>query len=248
MLLVIVVIVFISMLYLLLIQLIEHAVASFIFAMIGGVYFYKKGYNYISKKIEIEMEESLDRIRRGKLFYAVDGLLEVKNIYKKWRFFFSKTIDGQIGMLYYMTLNYKKAAPFLERAMSTDWMAKTMLAVIAYKKKDYEKMDKVFEKALRYSFNSSFVWSVWAYCYWRMGKIDHAIQILSRARGSFGTFKGYFGGTEEKIVYNLTNIRNGKKMKMNVFGQDWNMLHLEQGKYVDFGPGQVTRFGRKGFH
>ena len=219
---------------------------SCVISLACGCELYRRISKFISNKITHDIEKAMDKIHRRNFPHAIEKFNQIKQRYKYLRLFLSRTIDGQIGIVYYMSLNYKKAPLYLERAMQTDWMAKTMLAVIAYKRKDYEKMDKIFSRLVRYMPRQSFLWSVWAYCHWRIGNIDRAISILNKGRDAFGAFRGYFGGYDKNIVENLTCIRGGKKMKMGNYGQNWQLLNLEPAEVVRFPPGK-SRFTIQGF-
>ena len=95
-----------------------------------------------------------------------------------------------------------------------------MLAVLACKKKDYAKMDKIFETAARYSPRQGLLWSVWAYCHWKAGHTSKAIDILVSGQKKLGN-------SDSHLIANLNNLQNNKKMKMNGYGQEWYQFHLE---------------------
>lgn len=174
----------------------------------------------IGKKIGFLMKDLESDLKKGQVDRALLILEKTKNNFKNWQFFLSSSIDGQIGTIYYMKNQLKKAKPYLEKAFVRHWVAKAMLAVIYYKERNFKKMDEVFEKASKYNKKSGLLWSLWAYCLWRNGEEEKAIKILN-------TGKDYLGDGDPILVSNLLSLQNQKKMKMKGYHEQWYQFQLE---------------------
>jgi tetratricopeptide (TPR) repeat protein len=174
----------------------------------------------IAKKLELAMKSLQEDLMKGHIDRAVKKLKEVKNLYGRWQFFLSSTIDGQIGSIYYMKGQYQTAKPYLERAFVRHWIAKAMLALIYYRERKMNKMNEVFEHATRYVKKAGLLWSLWAYCVWRNGEIDRAISILTKG-------KSYLNESDPHLIQNLLSLQNQKRMKMKAYGEQWYQFQLE---------------------
>ncbi|MES2504601.1 MAG: hypothetical protein V4534_06970 [Myxococcota bacterium] len=197
---------------------------SFIAAIIPAVIVTLVVYFFAARKIALgaqaEMMAAVSEIQKGRIDRGIALLQDVKKRYGNWQFFTASAIDGQIGSLYFMRQDFGRARPFLQKSFAKHWSARAMLAILAYKNKDYTKMDKVFESATRYSAKQGLLWSLWAYCHWKLGHNSKAIDILA-------TGQKKLGDSDKNLIANLNNLQNNKKMKMTGYGQEWYQFHLE---------------------
>ena len=138
----------------------------------------------------------------------------------RWQFLTHAQIDAQIGMIHYVREDFKTAQPYLERALSRLWIPKAMLGALQYKKKDVAAMRQSFEKAVSVGKKQGLAWSVYAWCEWKLGNAERAIDILGRGDKALK-------GDDEKIKANLLSLQNGKKLKMKPYGDQWYQFHLE---------------------
>ena len=102
-----------------------------------------------------------------------------------------------------------------------NWVARVMLAVLHYKKKDMAKMDQEFDAAARFNKKQGVLYGVWAWCHWKNDNTQRAIQILSQGDTELE-------GKDERLRQNLLNLQNGKKMKMKGYAEQWYQFHLEK--------------------
>lgn len=174
----------------------------------------------VALKAQTAMTYAISEIQKGRIDRGIALLEDVKKQYGYWQFFTSSAIDGQIGSLHYMRQDFPRAKPYLEKSFARHWNARAMLAVLAFKKKDYAKMDKIFDTATRYSSKQGLLWSVWAYCHWKAGNTSKAIDVLVSGQKKLGN-------SDSHLIANLNNLQNNKKMKMNGYGQEWYQFHLE---------------------
>lgn len=195
-------------------------IAAIIPALVVAIVIYFFMARKVAVKAQAAMMQAVSEIQKGRVDRGIALLEDVKKRYAYWQFFTASAIDGQIGSLHYMRQEFSKAKPYLEKSFSKHWNARAMLAVLAFKKKDYAKMDKIFETAARYSPKQGLLWSVWAYCYWKAGNTSKAIDVLVSGQKKLGS-------SDSHLIANLNNLQNNKKMKMNGYGQEWYQFHLE---------------------
>jgi tetratricopeptide (TPR) repeat protein len=181
-------------------------------------------YFLIARRLQKGMEKlalkAQAELQKGRIDAAIGVFETIKTRYGKWQLFTNSMIDGQIGGIYYMRQDFDKAKPYLEKAFIRHWVARAMLAVICFKKRDYKAMDKHFEKAAAYSPKQGLLWSLWAYCHYRLGHVDRAIAILLEG-------KKKLGDADSKLNANLLSLQNEKKMKMRGYGDQWYQFMLE---------------------
>lgn len=174
----------------------------------------------ISKRLESAMLEAQAEMQKGRIDRGLALLNNAKNKYKYWQFFTESSLNGQIGSIYFVRKEFEKSKPYLEKAFIRHWIARGMFAVLLYRKKDYAAMDKVFGKALSYSSKQGLLWSTWAFCHWKAGHNDKAIDILLQGQKKLGD-------SDTKLTANLINLQNNKKMKMRGYGEQWYQFQLE---------------------
>jgi hypothetical protein len=192
----------------------------------------------ISKKLERYMYDVQLDLQRRNIDQAIVKLFFLKRQFGKWQFFINSSIDGQIGSIYYIQSNYIKAEPYLKKSFSRHWIAKSMLGILYYRKKEYNNMDKIFESAVRYSSKQGLLWSVWAYCLVKSRKNNQAINVLLRA-------KNKLGNSDLRITQNLINLQNKKKMKMRSYGEQWYQFQLEVSPQLRQMQNKSIRFSRR---
>lgn len=182
-----------------------------------GFFLYKIISDLLEKKFSIIQR----LILQGHYQEAVELLKIMKNKYKFWHFFLVNVIDGQIGSIYYIQEDYKKAETFLENSYKKLWISRTMLAIIQYKNKDYKKMDLIFADIVKQSPTQELLWSVWSYCKYQSGYPESAINILIKGKEKIIEVSNHF-------INNISFIKNKKKMKMKNYGDQWYQFNLEQ--------------------
>lgn len=204
--------------------------------VLAGTFFFIS--RRVAKNMEKSMYEAQNEFQKGRIDRGLAMLEDLKNRYGKWQFFAESAMDGQIGSIHYMRQEFDRAKPYLERSFAKHWIAKAMLAVMAFKKRDYANMDKLFESATRYSAKQGLLWSIWAYCHWKLGETNKAIEILNNA-------KKKLGDSDPNLDANLISLKNSKKMKMKGYGEQWYQFHLEVPPQLKEMQSQRVRFARR---
>ena len=186
------------------IKLLIGTVASILPGIIIFAIIYISISKIITKKIENENKKSLTKIKNKHYSQGIGLLLQVKKKYKNWQFFSSSSIDAQVGSIYYMLQDFKKSKSFLKNTLFKFWTAKVMLAIIEFKKKNYKKMDKIFEKTSKHCKKEGLFWCTWAFCHYKIKNQQKAINILV-------TGKKKIKDSDKILNDNIKNLQNKKK-------------------------------------
>ncbi len=174
----------------------------------------------LAKKLEPMMQDMQKAILNGKIETAINQLKFIKKKYAKWQFFLSSTIDGQIGSILYMRSHFNEAKPYLQKSFMRHWVARAMLALIYYRERKYKEMDEIFSGLTKVVKKAGLLWSLWAYCTWRIGNTQKAVEILAMG-------KKYLQEQDPHLSQNLLSLQNDKKMKMKLYGEQWYQFLLE---------------------
>lgn len=162
-------------------------------------------------------------------------ILEDAYKWKRWTPFVEGQIAGQIGTLYFIDKRFDEARPHLEKSSARNWVAKAMLGVLHFKKKDETAMVAAFEEAVKHSGKESLLWNLYAYCLYKRQRRDEAIAVLNRGIEKMGE--------EARTAKNLAAVQNSKGMKMRGWNEMWYQFHLEKPPAVN--PLQQKQFGGK---
>ncbi|PJB31471.1 MAG: hypothetical protein CO109_09805, partial [Deltaproteobacteria bacterium CG_4_9_14_3_um_filter_65_9] len=84
--------------------------------------------------------------------------------YARWQFLVEQQINGNIGILLYSSRRMEDAVPFLKTSFYKNWIAQAMLACIHFKRREYDAMEEVFEKAVKANEKESLLWATYAWC------------------------------------------------------------------------------------
>lgn len=138
--------------------------------------------------------------------------------FAKWQFLVREQIDSQIGVIYYTNKQFDLAEPYLKNAFSKNWMAMSMLAAMHYKNGDMEQVKKVMKKGIKGAPKEGFMYSLYAYFLLEKGEKEEAVTILSKGKDR--------NPADERLSSNLDAVKNGKKIKMQNYGNYWLQMHL----------------------
>lgn len=180
-------------------------------------------YIYLARRTMKQVEAIVTRAQQDLQGQNIDRGIEVlKEAYPlgKWQLFVTGQVDAQIGTVLYMSQRFNEAEPFLKRAFKKNWVAQAMLGTLYYKQKKYDKMEAAFKEAVIANKKESLLWNLYAYCMWKSGQRDKAIEVLNQAIEKIGE--------EKRTQKNLTALQNGRKMKMRSWNMAWYQFHLDR--------------------
>jgi tetratricopeptide (TPR) repeat protein len=138
-----------------------------------------------------------------------------------WQFLVAAQLHSNIGILLYLRQDMDAALPHLEKSFSRNWIARGMLAVSRYKKRDLDGMRKIFEGALKSNKKEGVLWSAYAWILEKEGRHEEAIRVLGRGVA--------VNKADEKLKTSLQALQNGKKLKLGkLYGEQWFQFLLER--------------------
>jgi hypothetical protein len=162
---------------------------------------------------------------------AMDRAIGVlRNAYKVglWQFGVKSQIDAQIGQLLFMDKRFDQARPYLTTGFARIWTTRTMLAVCHFKGKEWAKMSAAFDEAMKNNKKQGIVYSVYAWCLMQAKSMGDASERQNKALAVLSQGKEATDGKDPILLRNLDAVRNGKKLNMGGYQQQWWMFHLEQ--------------------
>jgi predicted Zn-dependent protease len=175
-------------------------------------------FRFFSKKIQAVMEVVQRDMMANRIDKAI-RTLESTYPYAKWMFYHKAMINAQIGSIYYLKRDFSKAFGYLQNGFSRHWGAMGMLAICYMHKNNASKMIATFDKALTATRNEPVLWEVYAFCLNKTGKKEKAITVLEKGLKKIKD--------HENMTANLAALKEGKKMKMQAYGDLWYQFHLE---------------------
>jgi Tfp pilus assembly protein PilF len=99
-------------------------------------------------------------------------------------------------------------------------MAKAMHAALYYQRKEYDRMEKSFEAAVKTGKKDGVVWAAYAWCLSQLKEREKAMKVMARAVEA--------NPSDEKLKAGLTALQNDKKLRMKAFEPLWWQFGLEE--------------------
>jgi tetratricopeptide (TPR) repeat protein len=171
------------------------------------------------KRLEALFEGMQREVQAQKFDKAIQTL-ESGFALAPWQFLVAAQLHSNIGILQYIRKDFDAALPHLAKSFSRNWIARGMLAVARYKKRDLAGAKKVFEDAVKVNKKEGVLWAAYAWVLENEGEHEAAIAVLGRAVQA--------NGSDEKLKASLQALQNGKKLKLGkVYAEQWFQFHLE---------------------
>jgi tetratricopeptide (TPR) repeat protein len=161
----------------------------------------------------------------------------------KWNPFLPGQLRVQVGVLEYAAGNFDAAEAELSKASKYPWLSRAYLGCVYFKKREPEKMKKAFDDAVKVGEKEGVLYTLYAYCLNAQGQKDEAVAVLEKS------LKKIEGKTEAektdrgRIENNIELLKEGKKLKTQVYGDAWNRFALE-GPAQPQSPQQLPKFMR----
>jgi tetratricopeptide (TPR) repeat protein len=178
---------------------------------------------YLGRRTQAQLEKIFNRAGELLKKQQFDPAIEViKEGYKlgSWQFLVKGSIDGQIGVIQYLRKKNEDAEPLLLAASSQHYIAKSMLAILQWKRGEKKLARASFATALKSGKKESLLYAVYAYFLNEIHERDAAIEILNKG------LKVCEG--DERLLTNRNLLQNNKAMKMKVYGEQWYQFMLER--------------------
>ena len=138
-----------------------------------------------------------------------------------WQFLVASQLHSNIGILMYLRQDMDGALPHLEKSFSRNWIARGMLGVARYRKRDLAGARKVLDDAVKVNKKEGVLWAAYAWILEKEGRHEEAIALLSRAVAA--------NSSDDKLKASLQALQNGKKLKLGkLYGEQWFQFMLER--------------------
>jgi tetratricopeptide (TPR) repeat protein len=192
------------------------------------------------KQLEKIFEAMQADVRAQKLDRAVQTL-QGGFVLAPWQFLVGSQLHSNIGILHFLKQDLDAALPHLEKSFSRNWIARGMLGVARYRRRDLDGMKSVFEGAVKVNKKEGVLWSVYAWILENENRHADAIAVLGRA--------AQVNATDEKLKISLQALQNGKKLKLGkLYGEQWFQFMLERPPPQFAGGGGGYRGGRRAIY
>jgi tetratricopeptide (TPR) repeat protein len=189
-----------------------------------------------SAEKELSAQPTNQRERQQRIEKAIK-LLEEGLVYERWQFLVGPEIHAQIGMIRYVAKDYPRAEVHLVKANARNFMAKALHAALFYQRKEYDRMERAFESAVKSGKKEAVVWAAYAWCLSQIKQKEKAMKVMARAVAA--------NPSDEKLKAGLNALQNDKKLRMKAFEPLWWQFGLEQPPLQAPGGGRRVQFQRR---
>ena len=167
--------------------------------------------------VQRSVDQAIVALRKGYLIGA-------------WQWGIRSQMDAQIGNLLYTSRRFREAKPYLKTGFARLWTTRAMLGACHFQDGDFGAMRDAFDQAVRANKKQGMLYAVYAWCVLNAKdgrkaeeRRDDALALL--AKGS-----DVLDGKDINLSRNVDAVRNGKKMNLSGYGQQWYAFHLETPK------------------
>lgn len=197
---------------------------DFIYAPLIGTIVFAAMFFLLAKIFMNKINASVEDVQKAMMSNhpekAVQSLMEIQKKYGAWQLYLKKQMNSQIGSIYFMKKDFTKAQEYLSKGFIRHWVSTAMLAIIYMKRNNPGQMIKIFEKAVTTTRKEPLLWNLYAFCLEKVGENEKAVSVMEK-----GVKKC---SSHELLEANLELLKQGKKMKMQAYGDVWYQFHLEK--------------------
>lgn len=171
-------------------------------------------------KINAAVEGAQKDLAANRTEKAIRIIEDVQKKFGPWQFYVKQQMNSQIGSIHYLKREFSKAFEYLGKGFARHWVGMAMLAICYMKRNQSGKMIETFEKAVTVTRKEPLLWTLYAFCLDKIGERDKAVKVMERGLKKLKN--------DERMQENLAALRDGKKMKMQPYGDLWFQFHLEK--------------------
>ena len=194
------------------------------FAVLLGTLVFAGVYAIVLRQVMTKINAAVDVAQKDlaaqRIEKAIRVIEDVQKRFGPWQFYVKQQMNSQIGTIYYLKREFGKAFDYLNQGFGRHWVGMAMLAICYMKRNQNSKMIATFEKAVTLTRKESLLWSLYAFCLEKIGEREKAVKVMERG---LKKLKG-----DERLEENLRLLQDGKKMKMQPYGDLWFQFHLEK--------------------
>ncbi len=193
-------------------------------AIVPGLLAIGVAYFVLARRTWKKLEALMGEVQKELMAQKFDRALQTLQggfVLAPWQFLVAAQLHSQIGVLRYVRQDFDGARPHLEKSFSRHGVARAMLALVRYKKKDIEGMRKIFDAAVKDNKKEGIVYAAWAWVEEKEGNHDRAIAVLARGLKA--------NPSDEKLKAAAQALQNDKRLKLGkLYEEQWFQFHLEQ--------------------
>jgi tetratricopeptide (TPR) repeat protein len=197
-----------------------HPALAVIFAAIAFAGVYAVIIRQVMLKLNAAVEGAQKDLAAQRIEKAIRVIEDAQKKFGPWQFYVKQQMNSQIGTIYYLKREFGKAFDYLDQGFARHWVGMAMLAICYMKRNQNAKMIDTFEKAVTVTRKEPLLWSLYAFCLEKVGERDKALKVMERGLKKVGS--------DERMQENLEALKEGKKMKMQPYGDLWFQFHLEK--------------------
>lgn len=194
------------------------------FAIVLGTLVFAGVYAIVLRQVMLKINTAVEVAQKdlaaNRIEKAIRVIEDVQKKFGPWQFYVKQQMNSQIGSIYYLKREFGKAFEYLDQGFARHWVGMAMLAICYMKRSQNSKMIDTFEKAVTVTRKESLLWSLYAFCLEKIGERDKAIRVMERGLKKLKS--------DERMEENLKLLQDGKKMKMQPYGDLWFQFHLEK--------------------
>ncbi len=194
------------------------------FAVIIGTLVFAGVYALVLRQVMLKLNAAVEVAQKDLAANRVEKAIRViEDVQKKfgpWQFYVKQQMNSQIGTIHYLKRDFSKAFELLNQGFARHWVGMAMLAICYMKRTQNGKMVETFEKAVGVTRKEPLLWSLYAFCLDKIGERGKAIAVMQRGLKKLPK--------DERMEENLAALQEGKKMKMQAYGDLWFQFHLEK--------------------
>jgi predicted Zn-dependent protease len=185
----------------------------------GGV----ASFLFVGKRVRDELESTFmqahEQLKRQQWEPAIRTMQSGYRL-SSWQFLVKGSIDGQIGMVQYLRNKHAEAEPLLKSASMNHYIAKAMLAILQWKRRETKLAKETLDLAIRSGRKESILYALYAYLLNEMKDREAAVEVINRGLK--------FCKDDERLLANRTLLQNKKPMKMKLYGEQWYQFMIER--------------------
>jgi len=194
------------------------------FAVILGTLVFAGVYAIVLRQVMLKINTAVEVAQKdlaaNRIEKAIRIIEDVQKKFSPWQFYVKQQMNSQIGSIYYLKREFGKAFEYLDQGFARHWVGMAMLAICYMKRSQNNKMIDTFEKAVTVTGKEPLLWSLYAFCLEKVGERGKAVKVMERGLKKLKS--------DERMEENLKLLQDGKKMKMQPYGDLWFQFHLEK--------------------
>jgi tetratricopeptide (TPR) repeat protein len=193
-------------------------------SVVPGVFAFGLAYFLLARRTFRQVEALFEEVKKDVMGKRVERAVQTLQrgfALAPWQFLVATQLHSQLGVLFYVREKYDAAQPHLEKSYGKHWVARVMLALVRYRRRDLDGARKAFEETVKSNKKEGLAWASYAWVLEKEGRHADAVEVMGRAAKA--------NPSDEKVKAALHALQNDKRLKLGkLYGQDWYQFMLER--------------------